>query len=133
LTQLCTETELQTAACSAIALNNRAALANALQTLCVVSHSVIQDARIFILHPSLPGFTVSCVPFMRDNIKMDSKEIGFEYLDCIHTIRVRSSEHCNESSGPIKCTEFVEQLMPAHSAIAPTTVPAATGCPALFI
>jgi len=68
---------------------------------------------------------------MRDNIKMDSKEMGFEYLDCIHMIRVRSNEHGSGPSGPIKCTEFVEQLMAAHSANAPASP--TTGCPALFI
>jgi hypothetical protein len=56
---------------------------------------------------------------MGDNIKMDSKETDFDYWDCIHVIRLRSSEHGNESSGPIKCTEFTEQLMAAHSATPP--------------
>ena len=62
---------------------------------------------------------------------MGSKEVGFVYLDCIHMIRVRSSEHGNESSGPIKCNEFVEQLTAAQSATAPASP--TTGCPALFI
>jgi len=51
--------------------------------------------------------------------------MGFQYLDFIHMIRISSSEHGNESSGPIKCTEFVAQLIAAHSATAPAS--AATG------
>ena len=89
--------------------------ANALH--CVVSLS----AHIFILHPPFLWLSVSCVPLMGDNINMNSKEMGFEYLNCIHLIRVRVSEHGDESSGPIKCTEFVEQLMAAHSATAPAS------------
>ena len=50
---------------------------------------------------------VSCVPFMRDNIKMVSKEMCFEYLDCIHMIRVGSSEHGNESSGSISALSLL--------------------------
>jgi len=57
--------------------------------------------------------------------------MGFEYLDCIHMIRISSNEHGNESSGPIKCTEFVAQLMAARSATAPASP--TTGSPALFI
>jgi hypothetical protein len=57
--------------------------------------------------------------------------MGFEYLDCIHMIRVRSSVHGNEPYVPIKCTAFVEQLMAAQSATAPTSP--TTGCPAFSI
>jgi hypothetical protein len=96
LTQLCTDILLLTATCRHCTqqptVQHMEHAANTLRSPLILHN--------FILHPSFLGLTVSCVPFMRDNIKIDYKEMGFEYLDCIHMIQIRSSEHGNETSGP---------------------------------
>jgi hypothetical protein len=45
-----------------------------------------------------------------DNIKMDLREIGWDGVDWIYLAQDRALEHGNESSGSIKCWEFLEWL-----------------------